>query len=40
MLYCAHGMQSAHPAEKMQRFGYEAYSFKGETGHLMKYLEG
>ncbi|MGQ0562958.1 MAG: tRNA uracil 4-sulfurtransferase ThiI [Gemmatimonadota bacterium] len=39
VLYCAHGMQSAHLAERMQRFGYEAYSFKGGTGKLMKYLE-
>ena len=39
VLYCAHGMQSAHLAEKMQRFGYEAYSFRGGTGRLMKYLE-
>ena len=38
VLYCAHGMQSAHLAEKMQRFGYEAYSFKGGTARLMKYL--
>jgi tRNA uracil 4-sulfurtransferase len=37
VLYCAHGMQSAHLAEKMQRFGYEAYSFKGGTARLMKY---
>lgn len=39
VLYCAHGMQSAHLAEKMQRFGYEAYSFKGGTARLEKYLE-
>lgn len=39
VLYCAHGMQSAHLAEKMQRFGYEAYSFKGGTSRLLKYLE-
>ncbi|HUP89554.1 MAG TPA: tRNA uracil 4-sulfurtransferase ThiI [Longimicrobiales bacterium] len=38
VLYCAHGMQSAHLAEKMQRFGYEAYSFKGGTGRLMKFF--
>jgi tRNA uracil 4-sulfurtransferase len=38
VLYCAHGMQSAHLAEKMQRSGYEAYSFKGGTGRLTKYL--
>ena len=40
VLYCAHGMQSAHLAEKMQRSGYEAYSFKGGTARLMKYLSG
>lgn len=38
VLYCAHGMQSAHLAEKMQRFGYEAYSFRGGVGRLMKHL--
>ena len=38
VLYCAHGMQSAHLAEKMQRSGYEAYSFKGGTARLTKYL--
>jgi tRNA uracil 4-sulfurtransferase len=38
VLYCAHGMQSAHLAEKMQRFGYEAYSFKGGAGRLQRYL--
>lgn len=37
VLYCAHGMQSAHLAEKMQRFGFEAYSFRGGTARLMKY---
>lgn len=40
VLYCAHGMQSAHLAEKMQRFGFEAYSFRGGTARLMKYLAG
>jgi tRNA uracil 4-sulfurtransferase len=29
VLYCAHGIQTAYIAEKMQRAGYEAYSFKG-----------
>jgi thiamine biosynthesis protein ThiI len=38
VLYCAHGMQSAHLAEKMQRFGFEAYSFRGGTARLMKYF--
>lgn len=39
VLYCAHGMQSAHLAERMQQSGYEAYSFKGGTARLMKYLD-
>lgn len=38
VLYCTHGMQSAHIAERMQRFGYEAYSFRGGTARLVKYL--
>ncbi len=38
LLYCAHGIQSAHLAEKMQRAGYEAYSFKGGVGALRKAL--
>jgi tRNA uracil 4-sulfurtransferase len=29
VLYCGHGIQTAHIAEKMQRAGYEAYSFRG-----------
>jgi thiamine biosynthesis protein ThiI len=29
VLYCSHGIQTAHIAEKMQRAGYEAYSFRG-----------
>jgi tRNA uracil 4-sulfurtransferase len=37
ILYCAHGIQSAYLAEKMQRAGYEAYSFKGGVGRLMRY---
>jgi thiamine biosynthesis protein ThiI len=36
LLYCAHGIQSAHLAEKMQRAGYEAYSFKGGVAALRK----
>ncbi|HEX6560073.1 MAG TPA: tRNA uracil 4-sulfurtransferase ThiI [Longimicrobiales bacterium] len=39
VLYCAHGMQSAHLAERMQRSGYEAYSFRGGTARLLKYLQ-
>jgi thiamine biosynthesis protein ThiI len=38
LLYCAHGIQSAHLAEKMQRSGYEAYSFKGGVAALRKSL--
>jgi tRNA uracil 4-sulfurtransferase len=37
ILYCAHGIQSAYLAEKMQRAGYEAYSFRGGAGALMRY---
>lgn len=29
VVVCAHGIQSAHIAEKMQRAGYEAYSLRG-----------
>lgn len=39
VLYCAHGIQSAHLAEKMQRSGYEAYSFKGGVAALRKVVE-
>ena len=38
VLYCAHGIQSAHLAEKMQRAGYEAYSFKGGVPALRTLL--
>lgn len=38
VLYCAHGIQSAAVAEKMQRHGYEAYSFKGGVAALRKLL--
>jgi thiamine biosynthesis protein ThiI len=38
VLYCAHGIQSAHLAEKMQRAGYEAYSFKGGVPALRRLL--
>ena len=37
VLYCAHGVQTAYIAEKMQRAGYEAYSFKGGVGGLMRW---
>lgn len=39
LLYCTHGIQSAHLAEKMQRSGYEAYSFKGGVAALRKVIE-
>ncbi len=39
VLYCAHGMQTAHIAEKMQRAGYEAYSFRGGAGAVRKWAE-
>jgi tRNA uracil 4-sulfurtransferase len=39
LLYCAHGIQSAHLAEKMQRHGYEAYSFKGGVAGLRKLVD-
>jgi thiamine biosynthesis protein ThiI len=29
VIYCGHGVQSAHVVEKMQQAGYEAYSFRG-----------
>ena len=34
VLYCEHGVQTAHIAELMQRVGYEAYSFQGGVGRL------
>lgn len=37
VLYCAHGVQTAYLAERMQRAGYEAYSFKGGIGGVMRY---
>jgi len=36
VLYCAHGMQTAYLAEKMQNAGFEAYSFKGGVRELKK----
>jgi thiamine biosynthesis protein ThiI len=39
VLYCAHGIQSAHIAEKMQDAGYEAYSFRGGAAALRKWSE-
>lgn len=40
LLYCAHGIQSAHLAERMQRHGYEAYSFKGGVTALRRLVDG
>jgi tRNA uracil 4-sulfurtransferase len=37
VLYCGHGIQTAHIAEKMQRAGYEAYSFRGGVGGLRRW---
>jgi tRNA uracil 4-sulfurtransferase len=37
VLYCAHGIQTAYLAEKMQQHGYEAYSFRGGVRGVMKY---
>ena len=39
VLYCAHGIQTAYLAEKMQRSGYEAYSFRGGLRGVMRYAE-
>jgi tRNA uracil 4-sulfurtransferase len=40
VLYCAHGIQTAHIAEKMQRAGYEAYSFRGGVAALRRWAAG
>jgi tRNA uracil 4-sulfurtransferase len=37
VLYCAHGIQTAYLAEKMQNAGFEAYSFKGGLRGVMNY---
>ena len=39
VLYCAHGIQTAYIAEKMQRMGYEAYSFRGGMRGILKYAQ-
>jgi len=39
VLYCAHGIQTAYLAEKMQRAGYEAYSFKGGLRGILGWAE-
>jgi tRNA uracil 4-sulfurtransferase len=36
VLYCAHGIQTAYIAEKMQSAGYEAYSVRGGLRGIMK----
>jgi thiamine biosynthesis protein ThiI len=36
VLYCASGVQTAYLAERMQRAGYEAYSFRGGVRALMR----
>jgi tRNA uracil 4-sulfurtransferase len=36
VLYCAHGLQTAYLAEKMQNAGYDAYSFKGGLRAIMQ----
>ncbi len=36
VLYCAHGVQSAYLAERMQRAGFEAYSFRGGLRGVMR----
>jgi thiamine biosynthesis protein ThiI len=39
VLYCAHGLQTAYIAEKMQNAGYDAYSFKGGIRGIRQYSE-
>lgn len=39
VLYCGHGIQTAHIAEKMQRAGYEAYSFRGGAAGIRRWAE-
>ena len=39
VLYCAHGVQTAYLAERMQRAGYEAYSFRGGVRGLMRWYD-
>ncbi|MGH7465788.1 MAG: tRNA uracil 4-sulfurtransferase ThiI, partial [Longimicrobiales bacterium] len=39
VLYCSHGIQTAYLAERMQRQGYEAYSFRGGARGVMKYAQ-
>ena len=37
VLYCEHGVQTAHVAELMQRVGFEAYSFRGGASQLREW---
>ena len=37
VLYCDHGVQTAHLAELMQRVGFEAYSFRGGARKLREW---
>jgi thiamine biosynthesis protein ThiI len=37
VLYCEHGVQTAHVAELMQRVGFEAYSFRGGARRLREW---
>ncbi len=37
VIYCGHGIQSAHVAERMQQAGYEAYSFEGGAKAVRKW---
>ena len=37
VLYCEHGVQTAHLAELMQRVGFEAYSFRGGARRLREW---
>jgi tRNA uracil 4-sulfurtransferase len=39
ILYCMHGIQTAYLAERMQRAGYEAYSFRGGLRGVMRWWE-
>ncbi len=39
VLYCAHGIQTAYLAERMQRAGLEAYSFRGGLRGIMQYAK-
>ncbi|MBR9988827.1 MAG: tRNA 4-thiouridine(8) synthase ThiI [Gemmatimonadetes bacterium] len=39
VLYCSHGIQTAYLAERMQRQGFEAYSFRGGARGVMKYAQ-